>query len=201
MADGAAASSASSSEHAKATLVRAVHVVFGEWTCLRLAVENEWAGSGTRGRALVLLQRVVDGLLASAIVHRDELEDVLDTALVDDFSIEAEDESPRQVAELLCALHTEARMGVTTLADQVLARAAGRSTWVEVPPPPRSRDDDSSDEDCGSDCEMGGDGGGGGSGSQARGEPMDEEAGARHEPEVDEDGFQVVASRKGRGKR
>ena len=57
-------------------LSRAVHVVFGEWTALKLAVENEWAGGGTRDRALALLCRVRDGLLSAAVVHRDEIEHV-----------------------------------------------------------------------------------------------------------------------------
>ena len=96
-------------QHAAEQMSRAVHVVFGEWTALRLAVENEWAGGGTRDRALTLLRRVCEGMLASAVVHRDEIEDLLDNALVDDFNIEAEDESPAQVAALLCTLHTEVK--------------------------------------------------------------------------------------------
>ena len=168
-------------QHAAEQLTRAVHVIFGEWTALRLAIENEWAGGGTRERALALLQRVRDGLLASAVVHRDELEDVLDNALVDDFNIEADDESPQEIAVLLCALHTEARAGVTKTADVLLARSAGKRTWVEVPPPPRQRgEDDSSDEDIDDDVN---DGGGGGTSA------MDEDmGGVPAAPEVDEDG-------------
>ena len=181
-------------QHAAEQLTRAVHVIFGEWTALRLAVENEWAGGGTRERALALLQRVRDGLLASAVVHRDELEDVIDNALVDDFNIEADDESPLEIATLLCALHTEARAGVTKTADVLLARSAGKRTWVEVPPPPRQRgEDDSSDEDIDDDND-----GGGGGGTSA----MDEDMGGgcvRAAPEVDEDGFQMVSPRRGRG--
>lgn len=183
--------------HAAEQLARAVHVVFGEWTALRLAVENEWAGNGTRARALALLQRVRDGLLAAAVVHRDEIEDLLDNALIDEFNIEAEDESPQQIAVLLCSMHAEARAGATTTADALIARAAGKHTWVEVPPPPRAHGEDSSDDDDGDDDE--GDGGGGGRSGAA---PMDEDEGAgRHAPpEVDEDGFQMVPSRRGRGR-
>ena len=88
---------------AKTAFVRAVHVVFGEWSCLKLAVENEWGGPQTRARALALLKKVLDGLLASAAVHRDELEDLFEAALIDDFNIEAEDDSPQQVAQLVGA--------------------------------------------------------------------------------------------------
>lgn len=185
---------------AQIVFTRAVHVVFGEWTALKLAVENEFAGGGTRTRALALLQRVLDGLLASTVVHRDELQELLDIALLDDFNIEAEDDSPQQVAEVLCALHAEALTGSTATAEALLARAAGKQTWVEVPPPPRAAGD-SSDDDCEDDDDDHGGGGGGGGGVASA---MDDDEGAsqpRPEPEVDEDGFQMVSSRRGRGGR
>lgn len=182
---------------------RAVHVVFGEWSALKLAVENEWGGNNTRDRALALLQRVLNGLLQTATVHRDEVEDLLDNALLDDFNVEAEDDSPSQVAVLLCQLHGEAKSGLTTTADQLLQRAAtrGGSSWVEAPPPPRAHNDSSDDEDEGE--ESGDEGGassrrGGGGGDT---DMMDAEDGGRSrrpEPEVDEDGFQMVPSRRRR---
>ena len=92
-------------------LQRAIRAVFGEWTALHLAVENEWGGHDTRDKALALLQRVLDGLSGAAPVYRDELEPVLEAALLDEFNVEAEDESPRQVAELLCKMHAEALAG------------------------------------------------------------------------------------------
>ena len=171
---------------------RAVHAVFGDWTALRLAVENEFAGSATRNRALALMQRVLDGLLASTTVHRDELEDLLDLALIDDFNIEAEDDSPKQVAEVLCMLHAEASRGVSATADMLLERAAGKSSWVQVPPPPRVRgDDDSSDEDIDDGAE----------GDHEGREPVSMDAegtSSQRLPEVDEDGFQMV---QGKGRR
>jgi len=194
-----ASSSAAGTNLAANTLVRAVHVVFGEWTCLKLAVENEWGGRQTRERALALLQRVVDGLLASATVHRDELEDMLDTALMDDFNIEAEDGSPAQVAELLVTLHAEAKAGATTTADAVLQRAAGRgdSSWVECPPPPKASGDSSDDDDDDDDDDEGGGGSGGGPSA------MEEESDGRGRPapEVDDDGFQMVLRGKRGGRR
>ena len=59
-------------------MVSATRVVFGEWTALKLAVENEWGGNDTRGRALALLQRVLDGMTRAEKVHRDEIEDLLE---------------------------------------------------------------------------------------------------------------------------
>ena len=193
---------AQSAEMAANTLTRAVHVVFGEWTALKLAVENEFSGSGTRERALALLQRVLTALLSNATVHRDELEDLLDLALLDDFNIEAEDESPKEVAMLLCQLHSEAKSGVTTTAELLFARAATKGkSWVEVPPPPRAKTDDSSDDDMGSGDEDGGGGGGGGGSSSAMDAEMSGEPREPAPPVVDEDGFQMVSPRRGRGRK
>lgn len=184
------------------TLSRAIHAVFGEWTVLKLAVENEFAGSNTRDNALALLQRVRDGMLSSPVVHKDELEALLDDALLDDFNVEAEDESPSEVAKLLCQMHAEARAGSTATAEMVLQRMAGKSSWVEVPPPPKVRgEDDSSDDDGADDDEPG-------ATATPSGDAMDvgDEVGgsssSRAAPEVDEDGFQMVPSkskRRGRG--
>tara|TARA_B110001452_G_scaffold257570_1_gene251905 strand:- start:1530 stop:2084 length:555 start_codon:yes stop_codon:yes gene_type:complete len=175
--------------------VTAVRHVFGEWSALKLAVENEWGGHDTRGKALALLERTLQSLNAP-VVHRDEIEMFLDGALMEDFSVEAEDESPRQVAEVLCLLHTEARAGATTTADALAARAT--KTWVDAPLPPGQRraNDDSSDDDEGEEGEEGdeamddGAGGGGSSGGSKRPEPV-----------VDDDGFQMVTRSKSRGGR
>ena len=187
---------------------RAVHVVFGEWTALKLAVENEWGGHNSRDKGLGLLQRVLSGMLSTATVHRDELQDLLDLALLDDFNIEAEDDSPYQVAQLLCQLHAEAKSGQTQTAEQLLQRAAtrGSASWIEVPPPPKVKGEDDSSSDDGDDGEDGDEagGGGGGAGSSSRrggGGDADmmeaDEPPAPKEPEVDEDGFQMVSSRRG----
>ena len=173
--------------------VTAVRSVFGEWSALKLAVENEWGGHDTRGKALALLERTLQALNAP-VVHRDEIEVFLEGALVDEFNVEADDESPKQVAELLCLLHAEARAGASTTADALAARAT--KTWVDAPLPPGQRraGDDSSDEDEGEEGEEGEEGmdvggGGGGSGGSKRPEPI-----------VDDDGFQMVTRSKSRGR-
>ena len=214
MAQAAGSATTGATEASTSAFVRAVHVVFGEWSCLKLAVENEWAGSHTRDRALTLLRTVLDGLLRSSTVHRDELEGLLDVALIDDFNIEAEDDSPAQVAQLLVKLHAEAKAGATTTAEQLLQRAAGRgSSWVECPPPPKPKVDSSDDEDEGEDGDDESHAAGGPRSSTPRGggdgpSAMDEEdvsdpsaGGGRPAPVVDEEGFQTVAPRRGRGKR
>ena len=175
-------------------LTRAVHHVFGEWTAISMAVENDWGGPSTRDKALSLLQRTLQAL-NTPVVHRDEVEAFLEDTLVEDFNIEAEDESPRQVAEVLCKLHAEARAGSTTTAALLAERAAAKGkSWVDAPlPPGRKRAGDSSDDesdDGEDDMDMEGGGGGRGEGS------------VRQEPVVDDDGFQMVQTRsRSQGKR
>ena len=198
-------------------MLRAVPLVFGEWTALKLAVENQWGGSDTRDKALALLRTVCDGLSSAAVVHRDEIEMLLDQvcdrrdcarraplplsaagpfgqALMDDFNVEAEDDSPSQVAQVLCTLHAEARQGGSATADAIIQKAAahGAATWVDhAPPPPPSRADDSSDDDDGEE----GDGGG---------DAMDTDQGAggksggREPPQVDDEGFTMVTRSRAR---
>ena len=180
-------------------LTRAVHHVFGEWTAICMAVENDWGGQSTRDKALSLLERTLQAL-NTPVVHRDEVEAFLEDTLVEDFNIEAEDESPRQVAEVLCKLHAEALAGSTTTAALLAERAAAKGkSWVDAPlPPGRHRAGDSSDEESddgeedGMDMEGGG-GGGGGEGSARQ----------YQAPVIDDDGFQTVQTRSSRsqGKR
>jgi pre-rRNA-processing protein TSR2 len=199
----AASAPATAQAAAAHTFTRAVHVVFGEWTCLKLAVENEWGGRQSREKGLALLKRVLDGLLGSANVHRDELEDLLDLALLDDFNIETEDSSPREVAELLVRLHAEAKAGGTTTADALLLRAAGKgSSWVEVPPPPKAHDESSDDDDdCDDDDGDGSTPRAGGPSAMEAEDVSDADGGASKAPVVDEDGFTMVATRKRGGRR
>ena len=180
-------------EDPRSILNRAVHVVFAEWTAIGLAVENEWGGRATRDKALALLHQVLNGLLNSERVHADEIEALLDSTMLDEFNIEAEDDSPAQIARLLCIMHAEARAGTSTTALALLAEHASKrseSNWVVAPLPPKPEADSSDDEDDGEDS-MAVEGRGGGSSGAPR---------EREEPTVDEDGFQMV-TRSGGGRR
>lgn len=181
----------------KETLVRAVHAVFAEWSALSLAVENEFGGRNSREKALGLLNRLVDGLISAAErganVYVDEIEQIIEVTLIDEFNEVAEDDSPRQVAEVLCTLYREAREGSSATADMLLQRVGTKfnSSWVVVPPPPKAEGDSSDDEDADDDAMCGS------SGMDVEGGGMLEQPKAA--PVVDEDGFQMVPTRRGRG--
>jgi pre-rRNA-processing protein TSR2 len=174
-------------------LTSAVRVVFGEWTALKLAVENEWGGHDTRQKALQLLDDVLHHLHANKTLHADDLELSLVQALADDFNVEAEDGSPNQVAHLLTQLHREASAGATTTADQLLARAGATRSWVDLAPPRPVRDPNESSSD--EEAEDDGDGADALEAMETTGEMRE-----RHEPQVDDDGFQMV-TRSGRSRR
>ena len=111
---------------------------------------------------------------------------------MDDFNVEAEDDSPSQVAQVLCVLHAEARQGGSATANAIIqnAAASGTTNWVDhAPPPPPSRADDSSDDD---DSEEG------------DGDAMETDqlgggkSGGRAPPQVDDDGFTMVTRSRAR---
>jgi len=191
-----------SSEEVVETLRLAIQAVFSEWSALNMAVENDWGGSSSRDKALSLMQRITTGMISSVQIYPDEIESVLEEALIDDFNVEAEDDSPAQVARLLCSMHREARSGCISTAMGVIERAAtrrGNSNWTTAPlPPGRAKAGDSSDDSGSGDSDdaMGDVGDSG----VADGECSDERAVNRPMPVVDGDGFQVVTrSRSRRG--
>ena len=115
-------------------------------------------------------------------------------ALIDEFNIEAEDESPKQVAQLLVQLHNEARSCGWETANALIeqARAKGAQSWVEVPPPPKAAVDSDSDDE-GEEGEADGD-----APMDCGGEPR-----APKQPQeriVDDDGFETV-TKGSRGRR
>lgn len=177
---------ASSPEQLLVTMRQAIQVVFGEWTALIMALENEWGGNASRDKALALLHRVEEGMCSAQQVHADELEDLLDLALIDDFNIEAEDESPKQIAEVLARVHYEFRMGSDETAKMLINRAAAKGvrTWLQGAIPVRKQV--SSDEEDLSDAEA--TQGGENSAMETEGNY----GGSSRMPVVDEDGFQLV---------
>lgn len=151
-----------------------------------MALENEWGGSSSREKALALLQKVEDGMCAASHVHADELEDLLDLALLDDFNVEAEDESPKQVAQLLSKIHYEARNGGDETARSLIERASaqGKKTWVQGALQVKRAADSSDEEDFGEgDSAMT---------DHAMDVERSEASNAWIPPAVDEDGFQMV---------
>eukprot|EP00898_Chlorokybus_atmophyticus_P001340 jgi/Chlat1/2206/Chrsp17S02767 len=97
---------------ARGVFEEAVGACLYRWTALRLAVENQWGGRNSAEKANQLHQDILSWFhTTKGALYADELEDVLDDALVRDFCVEAEDNSPQEVSEQLLQLYDECTKG------------------------------------------------------------------------------------------
>lgn len=176
-------------------------LIFLRWTALQLGVQNEWGGMHSAQKGQELLQDVIDWFYNTKDPEMFDLQELLEEALQLDFNIQAEDDSPYQVARLLVNMHNQVAAGdfsyVQQMRQQAAAQQAAAAAAASQRAPnglPEADDDSSSDE--GSDDEddaMDAEGG--------EDMEMDDAAAAQPQgPVVDEDGFQVV-QRKGKGGR
>lgn len=161
------------------------YLVFMKWTALQLAIENEWGGPSSREKAQQLLEDVIDWfytakgkdypnavtrllilLHVTVLSQRShpadleicDLEELLDEAIQVDFSVQAEDDSPYQVARSLVNMHNQVANGDMSYVDQLRRmQPAGVQTSLKDPRPqvPGAEDDSSSSSE--DDGEEGGD--------------------------------------------
>ncbi|QDZ25108.1 hypothetical protein HOP50_16g76540 [Chloropicon primus] len=100
-------------------LRKGVILVFTRWTALQLAIANQWGGQDSEEKARVLVDKVVCWLTETKEVYADELEDLLDNELIDDWNTQAEDESPGQVAGLVTRVFWETARNEGTLVQEL----------------------------------------------------------------------------------
>ncbi|PNH00754.1 hypothetical protein TSOC_013417, partial [Tetrabaena socialis] len=141
--------------------------------------------------------------------YADELEEELDHSILHDFNVEAEDGSPRLIAEGLVKLYNELMVGNTAYLEHLRAMAAagvqtskrqvvdldGTVVAEEDADMGSSSDDDDDDTESGDD-DMDAEGAGG----QRVPKAVPLEPPAPRVPVVDEDGFELVQKGR-RGKR
>lgn len=130
-------------------------------------------------------------------MEQNDLEGLLDEALQVDFNVQAEDDSPYQVARSLVNMHNQVALGDVSYVEALrrLQPIASAACQQEARPkdPEASEDSSSSDEesaDEGEDDAMDVEGT----------EEMETEESNAAGPIIDEDGFQLV-QRKGKGRR
>ena len=169
-------------------------ILFSKWTALQLAVANEWGGSSSKDKAQSLLAEVIHWFYTTKDLEPSDLEDLLDEAIQVDFNVQAEDDSPYQVARSLVNMHNQVAGGDDSYIQKLRESQPMGASHMEARPAVPGEDEGSSSSD---DEE--------GSGSEDGGEAMDVDmedapAAAPQGPVVDEDGFQVV-QRKGKGRR
>jgi len=156
-------------------LAYAVRVVFARWTALTMAVENQWGGPDSQGKAQDLVRRVTEWLITTKEVYADELEDLLDAELMDSWHTQTEDESPREVATIITRIFYEALQGQSETLSKLASTATAAQKQIEqqlVQADP-----------CGANS------------NGAELHPHVSEGSGRAKPEPDADGWTVVAKR------
>lgn len=198
---------------------RGVYSLFHLWPALRLAVTQQWGGDDSFEKRIWFISTVVDefedkaspasltgssdaagegsnGLVPPPTgLDLDSVADMLYDIMMEEFSIDLEDDSPLMISRRLLQLWSDSVRGkeeeVAKLEEE--ERRTGKSKVVANQGQGEEDDSDSGSES-GSDDEE--------SGGVDRMEGVQEEAApalvARQEPEVDDDGFTMV---KGKGKK
>ncbi|KAG0623006.1 hypothetical protein M758_3G141300 [Ceratodon purpureus] len=91
-------------DEAVSKLASGVHSTFVRWTALQLAVENEWGGRSSSQKAAQLENDVLGWFVHSkARWYIDELEELLDVVMIEQFNVQTEDDSLQE--EVLYFLH------------------------------------------------------------------------------------------------
>lgn len=173
-------------------------LILQRWTALGLAVEHGWGGTDTLAKAQSFHEEVYHWF-ADAKQQRyvDELEDLLDDVMAQDFNAELQDGSARQVAEALVRLFEECAGGdystvlkMKEIVTQEEIKAANKSFRVDESGKPYV-------------------GGGNVPSLVPMGEPSSEREGTHAPIQMDEevddngpdpDGWEVVKSNKKKGK-
>ena len=126
------------------------------WSALRAAVEGGWGGHDSLTKAEDLRNNILQHLNGQQFPPRtlslDDLEDNLAIYLEEEFSVMLEDNSERQVADVIWRMYEQCMQGNATLAHQVVAAAAGvmqqSSAYpVQVQSPAEEEEDDDDDDD------------------------------------------------------
>lgn len=175
----------------------AASCVFDRWTALQLAIDHQMAGVSTRERSQELLEHLSDFFQqygTEVMDHEiaENLKDFFDQV----FNAELDDGSPEQIGKTMVRLYREVVVeGKTEEVEAMKEKARqqhGRAAAASV----KANGDDSSDDEDGED-------------ESTNAEPMDvdeesrpalqnEPQNRRPEPIIDDDGFELVQSKKGR---
>lgn len=105
------------------------------WSAFRTAVQSEWGGIESKDKAEYLRNYIFESLdynLAKPKLDIDDLEDHLAIYMEEEFSIVLEDESERQVSQLIWQLYQTCGKGDFALSRQTVANSANLVTNEKV---------------------------------------------------------------------
>lgn len=134
------------------------------WSAFRAAVEGGWGGHDSLAKAEDLRNNILQHFNGSSATPRtltiDDLEDNLAIYLEEEFSVALEDNSERQVADVIWRMYEQCMQGNATLAQQVVQAAAGvvqQSASYPVQVQSTAEDDDDDDDEADMEMDMGDD--------------------------------------------
>lgn len=179
--------------HEQLQFARSVFIVLQLWPALRQAVLEEWGGPESVEKRDFLLSHLCDEYGNGGASTKPDMEDLIELIegyVMEEFDCHLEDESVNLVAAHICDAHQrifEEEKGDELLEslEKAYARVAGKKA---VPTTSAINYEDGGDED-GDDEDTA-------QGEQER--PVQRPRAEKMEPQIDEDGFETVVSRRRR---
>ncbi|KAF3321707.1 pre-rRNA-processing protein TSR2 [Carex littledalei] len=169
-----------------------ISLVLSRWTALQMAVENQWGGRESRGKADELFASIQSWFFKTKPLYIDELEELLDVYMGDSLSTVVQDGSVEEVAEQLMIMHEECLEGVYE-SIQKLKQLAPRTNAVSQSKQVVNDGDDDSSEEEGSESDAM---------EMEATQEMDVDLAAKTgtKPGPDPDGWTVVANKRNKGR-
>ncbi|KCV71612.1 hypothetical protein H696_01030 [Fonticula alba] len=168
-------------------LAEAVGLVFSSWSLLQVAVANEWGGHESREKAEWLEEVLVEFVTTNKQIEQFDVEDFLFDILGEEFSCVAEDGSVEAVSKTVCKIWDELKEDTLTGLEGLRARAPAAARVVAQAIQTTEIQDSDSESD--------------GDDEETEGDDIpveDAKPPQRPAPDVDEDGFELVTSRRRR---
>ena len=101
--------------------------LLNRWTALQLAITNEWGGAESVQKGETMREELEDWFLRRrGGKYAEDLEELLVEILGDDFCVQCEDGSPREVAHIACAMFEQTAAGDYTTARDICAKPLPR---------------------------------------------------------------------------
>jgi pre-rRNA-processing protein TSR2 len=168
-----------------------ISLILANWQALTVAVQNDWGGNESSDKRDWFAGAISELFIANPATDGQDVEDVLVQVMEDEFEVELDDDSEVMIAAGIMQIREETRDGFFGTVDKLWEQWNSRKPQVvkavQAGPASESGDsiDDEDDED--EDVEM-----------------ADAPAPARTRekiaPEIDEDGFTKVVSKKKNGR-
>jgi hypothetical protein len=101
--------------------------LLARWTALQLAILNEWGGAESAQKGDAACDELADWFLRrKGGKYAEDLEELLVEILGDDFNVQCEDGSPREVAKVACEMYERVAQGDYAVARDICARPLPR---------------------------------------------------------------------------